>query len=212
MSTPALTPRKARWLCTKHLSQGAGLTSPRTPRSTEKTTSNLGGGAEGDRGLGRSGLEPGVSPKCGSALPPLGGEEGAAAGMGGPGHPRILRGRVMRVGRKPERVWAESGLQSLQRTTSGPQVLGEATAHKPPPFPTAEKTSWSIQVTSVQSQARREQSLCVRGWEEGPKSRSSHTPLLLERSGFGRPESTGKVILQLRWGRGAGPAPRGAPG
>lgn len=48
LSTPALTPRKTQWLCAKHLSQGAGLISPRTPRSTEKTTSNLGGGAEGD--------------------------------------------------------------------------------------------------------------------------------------------------------------------
>lgn len=162
--------------------------------------------------MGRSGLEPGVSPKYGSALPPLGGEESAAAWMGGPGHPRILRGRAIRVGRKPEGPWAESGLQSLQRTTSGPQVLGEATAHKPPLFPTAEKTSWSIQVTSIQSQARREQSLCVPGWEEGPKGKSSHTPLLLERSGFRRPESTGKVILQLGRGRGAGSAPRGAPG
>lgn len=76
---------------------------------------------------------------------------GAAAGMGGPGCPRILRGRAMRVGRKPEGPWAELGLLSLQRTTSGPQVPGEATAHKPPPFPTAEKTSWSIQVTSVRS-------------------------------------------------------------
>ena len=89
--------------------------------------------------MGRFRLESGMSPKCGSALPPLEGEEGLQQGCGGPGHRRILRGRAMRVGRKPEGPWAESGLRRLQRTTSGPQVLGEATAHSHHRFPQLRK-------------------------------------------------------------------------
>lgn len=51
-------------------------------------------------------------------------------------------------GREPEGPWAESGRWRLQKTTPGPQVLGEATA-QPPPFTMAEKTSRMPRLTAV---------------------------------------------------------------
>lgn len=60
-------------------------------------------------------LNPVVSPKSGCALLP----PGAAAGVEGPGHPGILRGRAVAGGEESEGPWAPSDHQKLQKNQSG---------------------------------------------------------------------------------------------